>query len=81
MILMLLLLVFFCHDCSPIDVKISKYILYNHIIYIFIYIILYILYIIYIYYMYVLCIWYIYVKHGNRNPFNKVGSPNGSGNS
>ena len=31
--------------------------------------------------MYILCIWYIYVKHRNRNPFNKVGSPNGSGNS
>ena len=32
-------------------------------------------------YIYIVHMVYIYVKHDNRNPFNKVGSPNGSGNS
>ena len=72
MILMLLLLVFFSHDCGPIDLKISKYILYIHIIYILYYI--YILYVIYMLYVYIVHMVYIYVKHDNRNPFNKVGS-------
>ena len=81
MILMLLLLVFFSHDCGPIGLKISKYILYIHIIYILYYIYIYILYVIYMLYVYIVHMVYIYVKHDNRNPFNKVGSPNGSGNS